>query len=185
MATRTRIYLIALTILVFSVGLVPSVDPMVEHESMFRLSGDGKILLFDVQTGEKLSIVYRDTEGIYNQEALEAVNRTLRCHGDKEVFPISLKLIELIDHLEDHFAADEVRVVSGYRSPEYNEQLRRKIGRVAHDSLHMQGLAMDIMFQNVSKSELGKFARLLNSGGVGVYRSSNYVHIDVGPVRSW
>ena len=169
----------------FSFGLISFVDPMVAHESTFRLSGDGKLLLFDVQTGEKLSVVYRNADGSYNRAALEAVNRTLRCHGDKEVFPISLKLIELIDHLEDHYGATEVRVVSGYRSPEYNERLRRKIRRVAHDSLHMQGLAMDIMFENVSKATLGEFARSLESGGVGVYRSSNYVHIDVGPVRSW
>ncbi len=104
-------------------------DPLVAHESIFRLSGDGRLFLFDVQTGEKLSIIYRNTDGAYNQDALEAIDRTLRCHGDKEIFPISLKLIELIDHLEDYYGASEVRVVSGYRSPEYNEQLKRKIRR--------------------------------------------------------
>lgn len=161
------------------------VETAVEHASPFRLTGDGRINLYDVHTGENLSIVYRDREGRYRISTLDAVDRVLRCHGDQEEYPISLKLVELIDHLQDHFGAGEVRVVSGYRSPEYNAALKRKMRRVAHDSLHMRGWAMDIQFPEVGKQALGDYARSLGSGGVGVYASSSFVHIDVGPVRSW
>lgn len=163
----------------------PSVETAALHASIFRLTGDGRIDLLDVHTGEKLSIVYRDGGGLYRESALDAVDRVLRCHGDQEEFPISLKLVELIDHLQDHFGADVVRIVSGYRSPEYNAALKRRLRRVAHNSLHMQGWAMDIQFPDVGKQVLGGYARSLSSGGVGVYASSSFVHIDVGPIRSW
>lgn len=155
------------------------------HPSVFNLTGDGRVILIDVQTGEKLSIVYRDSDGAYNESALDAVDRVLRCHGDQEMFPISLKLVELVDHLQDHFGASEVLVVSGYRSPEYNAALKRRIKRVAHDSLHMKGMAMDIKLPAIDKKTLGNYTRTLATGGVGIYRSSNFVHVDVGEVRSW
>ncbi len=160
-------------------------ETAINHSSPFRYTGDGKINLIDVQTRERLVIAYRDKRGFYDDLKLDAVDHTLRCHGKSETHHISLKLIELIDHLQDKFGANEVQVVSGYRSPEYNAALRKRSRRVAHNSLHMKGLAMDIRLPGVDKSELGEYARSLRTGGVGVYRRSSFVHIDVGPVKSW
>ena len=155
------------------------------HGSPFKYTGDGRLTLSDAQSGESISIVYRTQEGVYEDAALEAIDHTLRCHGKGEEFPISLKLVELVDHLQDHFGADKVSIVSGYRSPEYNEHLRHTLRRVAHDSRHMQGLAMDILLPGVTKQELTAYAESLQSGGVGDYANSRYVHIDVGQVRRW
>lgn len=177
-----------LAILVFTLlTLIPAsrLETAIEHASAFRLTGDGKILFIDTHTEEHLSIVYRNEDGVYDDSALAAIDHTLRCHGKSEKYPISLKLVELIDHLQDHFGADEVHVVSGYRSPEYNAHLRQRSSRVAHNSLHMKGLAMDIRMPNVDKVKLGNYARSLRAGGVGVYYSSCFVHVDVGPVRKW
>jgi uncharacterized protein YcbK (DUF882 family) len=153
--------------------------------SPFRYTGDGRLALSDPQTGESITVVYRTEKGAYKDEALSAIEHLLRCHGDDEKHPISLKLVELIDHLQDHFGADAVSVVSGYRSPDYNARLRRTLRRVAHDSRHMDGLAMDILLPGVTKQELAAYAESLRSGGVGDYASSRYVHIDVGPIRRW
>ncbi|MFH0798882.1 MAG: DUF882 domain-containing protein [Pseudomonadota bacterium] len=185
MKLKTRIAFTAAIATILLLSGISQIETAVLHESVFRLTGDGRVNFTDVQTGERLSIVYRDASGAYNESALDAVERVLRCHGDHETFPISLKLIELIDHIQDHFGVDGVMVVSGYRSPEYNAALKRRIKRVAHDSLHMKGLAMDIRLAGIGKEELGHYARSLESGGVGVYHSSNFVHIDAGPVRSW
>ncbi len=162
-----------------------SLESAVNRSSPFKYSGDGKISLIDVHTGESISVVYRDAKGRYNDSALEAIDYTLRCHGTGEEIPISLKLIEFVDHIQDHFAADTIRVVSGYRSEMYNARLRRRLRRVARESLHIQGLAMDIKVPGIHKKELGRFAKDLRAGGVGVYRSSTFVHLDVGPVRHW
>ena len=162
-----------------------SLESAVNRSSPFKHSGDGKISLIDVHTGESLTVAYRDDKGRYNDSALEAIDYTLRCHGSNREIPISLKLIELVDHLQDHFDAKQVKVVSGYRSASYNKMLRRKLRRVARESTHIHGLAMDIKIPGIHKKELGNFAKNLRAGGVGVYRSSTYVHVDVGEVRHW
>lgn len=185
MRTRTAskaIFFAASALILISAS---KIETAVDHEHVFRLTGDGRLTLNDVHTGERLSIIYRDGRGVYDESSLDAIDRTMRCHGDQEMYPISLKLVELIDHLQDRFGTDDVLVVSGYRSPEYNAALKRRLRRVAHDSLHMQGMAMDIRLPAVDKRKLGAYARSLGAGGVGVYRSSHFVHVDSGPVRSW
>jgi uncharacterized protein YcbK (DUF882 family) len=162
-----------------------SLESAVDRKSPFKFSGDGKISLLDVHTGERISVVYRDDKGRYSDSALEAIDYTLRCHGSGKEIPISLKLIELVDHVQDHFGSDMVKVVSGHRSRAYNKRLRRRLRRVARESLHIHGMAMDIKLPGIQKRQLGNFAKALRSGGVGVYRSSTYVHLDVGPVRHW
>ncbi len=164
---------------------VRDLETAIEHSSPFRHSGDGRLALIDVHTGERLSIIYRDKKGSYDDAALSAFDHLLRCHGGSEKYPMSQKLVELVDYLQDFFGAKEVLVVSGYRTPQYNENLRKTNMRVAHDSLHLRGLAMDIKIPDVGKEKLGKLARSLKSGGVGVYSSSDFVHVDSGPVRDW
>ncbi len=184
---RASIQSIIMIVVGFGFLLLPTgrLETAALHDSPFQFTGDGQLAIHDVQTGERIAIVYRDDEGRYDDAALEAIDHTLRCHGAGKTHPISLKLIELIDHMQDHFDVPNVRVVSGYRSPEHNARLRRRLRRVAHDSHHIRGMAMDIRFDGVGKRTLGKYARALRAGGVGVYRRSTFVHIDVGPVRSW
>ena len=185
MSTRLAFIVAALSALIAFCAWAPETETASNHPGIFRLTGDGRIDIVDVETGENLSIVYRDSAGRYDVSTIAAVDRVLRCHGAGEMYPMSLKLIEFVDHLQDRFGAAKVRVVSGYRSPEYNAALKRKLGRVAHASLHMRGMAMDIQLPGVGKEELGRYARALGAGGVGVYASSGFVHVDAGEVRSW
>ncbi len=155
------------------------------HQSTFGITGDGRIAFVDTHNGERVSVVYRDGNGRYDDSALAAIHHVLRCHGEGEQFPISLKLIEFVDHVQDNFGGGDLKIISGYRSPKYNAWLRRRSRRVAHDSLHMRGMAMDIRMDSVNKNKLGRFVRELHAGGVGVYPRSNFVHVDVGPSRVW
>jgi len=75
----------------------------------------------------------------------------------------------------------------GYRTPWSNEFLRTRrphTGIVRH-SLHMQGQAIDIRLPGIPTSEVRDAALRLHRGGVGYYRSSDFVHVDVGRVRQW
>ena len=180
--TSIAIFFVTIALILASAN---SLESAVDRTSPFKHSGDGRISLVDVHTGESISVVYRDEKGRYSDSALEAIDYTLRCHGSGQEIPISLKLVELVDHLQDHFGTERVKVVSGYRSASYNKMLRRRLRRVARESTHIHGLAMDIKLPGVHKKELGQFARALRAGGVGVYRSSTFVHLDVGPVRHW
>jgi uncharacterized protein YcbK (DUF882 family) len=49
----------------------------------------------------------------------------------------------------------------------------------------MQGMAIDINLGDVKLKNLRKAAIALKQGGVGYYPNSNFVHVDIGRVRSW
>jgi uncharacterized protein YcbK (DUF882 family) len=44
---------------------------------------------------------------------------------------------------------------------------------------------MDIRLNGVALSNVHKAALSLKRGGVGFYPTSNFVHVDVGRVRTW
>jgi uncharacterized protein YcbK (DUF882 family) len=139
--------------------------------------------LHNIHTGERLSTCYC-ARGCYDENELSRIHYLLRCHYQNTVKPISLKVIDLLCDLKDRLAPDkEITIISGYRSPEYNEYLKR-IGRhVAGGSLHMAGLAIDFAIDGIGMGELCRAAKLFAAGGVGSY--PEFVHIDVGRVRYW
>jgi uncharacterized protein YcbK (DUF882 family) len=56
---------------------------------------------------------------------------------------------------------------------------------VAKKSFHMSGMAIDVRLPDVDLARLHAAALSLGLGGVGYYPGSNFVHMDVGPVRQW
>ncbi len=76
-------------------------------------------------------------------------------------------------------------VISGYRSPQTNAALRATSGGVAENSLHLLGKAIDIRLPGLKLRDLYKAAVDLRAGGVGIYPASDFVHVDVGRVRTW
>ena len=71
-------------------------------------------------------------------------------------------------------------VRSGYRSPEHN----RRVGG-AKASKHMQGTAFDISMANHDPVAFEAAAREVGFLGFGYYPRSGFMHIDLGPARSW
>ena len=49
----------------------------------------------------------------------------------------------------------------------------------------MDGKALDLRMPNRGLHMVRGAAMQLKGGGVGYYRRSNFVHVDVGPVRHW
>ncbi|OPY81241.1 MAG: Peptidase M15 [Syntrophorhabdus sp. PtaU1.Bin153] len=139
--------------------------------------------LHNVHTGEQLHTRYC-VDGDYDQNEIQRINYLLRCHYTNTVKPISIKVIDLLCAIKDRFArGKEIRIVSGYRSAEYNEGLRRLGRHVVAGSLHLTGLAIDFALPGVRTEELSKAAIQFQAGGVGLY--PDFVHIDVGRVRHW
>ena len=77
----------------------------------------------------------------------------------------------------------EVDITSGYRTKKTNEILRQNNSRVAKNSMHLIGRAIDFKVRNRSIQNLEKVAKKLTPGGLGVY--SGFIHIDTGPYRRW
>ena len=71
-------------------------------------------------------------------------------------------------------------VRSGYRSPEHN----RRVGG-AKASKHMDGTAFDIALANHDPVAFEAAARAVGFLGFGYYPRSGFMHIDLGPARSW
>ncbi|MDO8526518.1 MAG: DUF882 domain-containing protein [Deltaproteobacteria bacterium] len=106
--------------------------------------------------------------------------------GQKKLDHFSGRLIALLDYLEEHWGSrnEKIKILSGYRSPEYNDGLRRQ-GRLAGKaSLHMEGMAADFVMKGVPAKTIWDYVRTLNCCGVGFYHG-DAVHIDTGPPRFW
>ena len=56
---------------------------------------------------------------------------------------------------------------------------------MAANSLHLVGKAIDIRVPGVALRDLYRKAVGLHGGGVGIYPGSDFVHVDVGRVRTW
>jgi uncharacterized protein YcbK (DUF882 family) len=139
----------------------------------------------NLHTGESIEAVYWDG-GAYIPDVLDAVNVHLRDYRTGDIHPIAPELLDLLDAVA---ARTETRgrfqVISGYRSPRTNAMLHERSAEVAKKSFHLQGMAIDVRLPDVELHHLHAAAQSLGRGGVGYYPESNFVHIDVGPVRTW
>ena len=144
-----------------------------------------RVAFHNLHTGESLDALYFD-KGAYVPDALRAVNKVLRDFRTGDVHPIDPALLDLLASLSGRLGTRaSYQVISGYRSPKTNAMLHKASNGVATRSLHMQGMAIDIRVQGVDLGRLHKAALAEGRGGVGYYPSSNFVHVDVGPVRQW
>jgi hypothetical protein len=76
-------------------------------------------------------------------------------------------------------------ITSAYRSPEHNEDLRRRGIGAAKNSPHMRGIAFDVRMDNHDPHEFEAAARAAGFTGFGYYPRSGFMHIDTGNARSW
>jgi uncharacterized protein YcbK (DUF882 family) len=113
------------------------------------------------------------------------VNAFLRDHFTNEMMEMDKKLIEVVAAAAKQFKSDMVTVVSGFRHPKYNLMLRKKGHQVARDSQHTHGNAVDFQIAKVPVQKLHEWAKAQKLGGVGIYLSSGFVHMDTGPIRFW
>lgn len=150
--------------------------------------GDRRNLSLDnLHTGERLNVTYW-SNGSYIPDALAEVNNVLRDFRNGEKHPIAPNLLDLLALLRSRMESTApFTVISGYRSPTTNAMLRsaHEHSGVASQSLHMQGMAIDVRLDGRSLAALHDTALSLRAGGVGYYPSSDFVHVDVGRVRRW
>jgi len=123
----------------------------------------------------------------YDPEALTALDDFLRDHRTGDVHHYDPRVFDLLHELAASVgdSGGEINVVCGYRTPWSNNFLRTHGHGVAQHSLHMQAMAIDIRLPGTPTAELRDAALALHRGGVGYYRSSDFVHVDVGRVRHW
>jgi len=155
---------------------------------MASLTQDFRLKLKNLHTGESLDVVYR-VGNTYLPEAVEKLNYFLRDHNTQDVTTYDPKEFDVLHNVLARLRRPNgvIDIVCGYRTPETNAALRQNSPKtgVAEHSQHMEGHAIDIRVPGVSTAQLRNAALSLHAGGVGYYPVSQFVHVDVGPVRTW
>ncbi len=159
---------------------------IIAKNELFAGSSDIKRLkLHNIHQNKTYDALFFEKD-CYKLRGLFEVNKAFIDYRAHEITRIDVDLINLLYDINLHIGLDKkFNVISGYRSQDTNEKLRRTIRGVAKDSYHMQGKAVDIYVPGVKLRKLRDVAVGLNRGGVGYYPRSNFIHIDVGPVRTW
>lgn len=126
----------------------------------------------------------------YNHQMFEHLNWFLRCRGDHNATTLmDYRLIEHLNFISHWFGMKTINIHSGYRTPAYNRKLKERNRKVAPNSFHMAGRAIDFSVEGISIKEACSVALLFRNnqgfGGVGYYPGDKFIHIDTGPKREW
>lgn len=154
---------------------------MAQTPEPVNLGGNGSLTLIRYDNGEKLTVRYRGKDGTYDPEAFVRLDYHMRCALTGRQTHMAVKLVELLDAVEDKFGRRGLVLLSGYRTPKNNGQTSGASRR----SLHMLGWAADIRIPGYSSTKVRTFARKLWAGGIGYYPYKGFVHLDVGKARYW
>ena len=159
--------------------------PAAERADVRDPAAPRRLSVYNLHTDEHVDAVYWE-HGAYVPDALEAMNRVLRDFRTGDVRAIEPGLLDVLADLHVKSGANTpYQVISGYRSAQTNQMLREQSAEVAQQSFHIQGKAIDLYLDNVALPHLRDAAMDLSRGGVGYYPMSNFIHVDVGPVRHW
>jgi uncharacterized protein YcbK (DUF882 family) len=139
----------------------------------------------NLHTGEILKTQYFD--GLHYQAGeLQKINHLCRDFRQNEATAMDKHLFDQLSKIQQIIGCNkQIQIISGYRSPETNNMLRKNSTGVAKKSLHMRGKAIDFRIDGIPLAKIRKAALSLKAGGVGYYPGSNFIHIDTGRFRTW
>lgn len=144
-----------------------------------------RIALHNINTNERFDGVYW-ADGAYKADALKKLDVLLRDHRAKQVCRYDPRLFDLLARVHGTVDSDApFEVICGFRSRRTNAMARRRSRGVAKESYHTRGMAIDIRLPDAQLRGIAESAKAMQGGGVGFYPRSGFVHLDVGPVRSW
>lgn len=144
-----------------------------------------RLIVISTHTGEAVDAVYWTDRG-YQPAELGRLDWVLRDHRSGEVLAIDRRLFDLLNELAASAGVSpRYQLISGYRSPATNARLAAASDGVSSRSLHMEGRAIDVRLEGLPTAQLRDLALAKQAGGVGYYPQSDFVHLDLGRVRSW
>jgi len=150
-----------------------------------RFKGTRALAFHNMHTDEKLRVTFWK-DGIYDKPAQHKINHIMRDHYSGDVHTIDVRLMDLLYDLQHRMHNfNTIEIVSGYRSPKTNLMLASLTDGVAKHSFHTKGMAIDLRIPDASLLRVHDEALAMRRGGVGYYPDSQFVHLDVGPVRWW
>ena len=150
------------------------------------MSRERQIQMFNPHTGENLRTVYWSPTDGYIKDSIRQISYFFRDFRQESVKTVDYDLLSILHYIQSNVGERRtIQLNSGYRSPATNSMLARRSKNVGKKSYHMKAMAADISIKGFNSRELKNIAMRLNAGGVGIYRGSNFIHVDSGPVRQW
>ncbi|MGR6981703.1 DUF882 domain-containing protein [Testudinibacter sp. P27/CKL/0425] len=146
-----------------------------------------RVLTFrNINTGERLTSSLKNGQ-IATSTDLKKLDHLLRDRRSQKVHRIAPQLFSKLYQIQGNLGLrnTEIQIICGYRAPTTNAAMSARSRGVAKNSYHTRGEAIDFRIDGVSLANVRKAATNLNNGGVGYYPRSNFVHIDIGPNRTW
>ncbi len=142
--------------------------------------------LYNPNTKEWWKGVYHDGTKLLTR-AHDELNWFLRDHHEGVQTGMDPAAFDLMWRLAERYRRAghgrvAINVHSAYRTPMTNEKLRSE--GAALNSLHLQGMAVDVSVQSYGIYFLIHHAEAIASGGLGFYRAG-FVHLDTGKRRYW
>lgn len=164
---------------------IAALKPPTSHALSYPSMAARELRFYNTHTHEMLSAVYwRD--GTYLPEGLAQISYHLRDFRTGGVKPIDPGLLNILHTLTSHAEYGRpIHVISGYRTPATNAMLAARSEKVASNSFHMRGQAIDIRLPGLMTTGVRDVALRIAMGGVGYYPESDFVHLDTGPIRAW
>lgn len=142
--------------------------PAPDRDAPKDASGRPMLALRALNTTDQIAVPAHGERGGFAPEDLDRAARVLREPSTGNEHPVDPRLLDLVYRIQAHFGAQEIRVVSGYRTP-----------RGGATSNHGKGRAMDIVVPGATDEDVAKFVREQGFVGCGVYPVSGFVHVDV------
>ncbi len=129
--------------------------------------GRKKLVLFALNTQERVELTAERDTGAFSAHELDRAAHLLREPSTGNEHPVEPRIVDVLYKIALKFDAQEIRVVSGYRTPRGGA------------SNHGKGRAVDVVVPGTTDDDVAKFARELGFMGVGIYPVSGFVHVDV------
>ncbi|WP_052389256.1 YcbK family protein [Belnapia moabensis] len=139
-----------------------------------------RLTLRHAATGARFNGVYHDGRTV-DPKALADISAVLADSRSGTVHAYDPTVIDILWEAGQRARwRGEFLVVSGFRTPETNALVCG-----AGNSQHLSARALDVCLPAAQLTGFADVALGMRRGGVGVYASKSFVHLDSGPVRRW
>jgi uncharacterized protein YcbK (DUF882 family) len=139
-----------------------------------------RLSLRHAATGARFNGVYHDGRNV-DPAALTDISAVLADSRNGTVHAFDPTAIDILWEAGQRARwRGEFLVVSGFRTPETNALICG-----AGNSQHLVARALDVCLPAAQFPGFTNVALEMRRGGVGVYNSRSFVHLDSGPVRRW
>lgn len=180
-------YTCTMTLAILLTGLIAfPIDTMAENSpNRFFFMGSGTMRLKNLRNNREAKVSLLNTDGSFNNEAFDKVDWIFDYPTTEQGNHVSQRLLFMLSYFADRLAPGKtIHIESAYRSPEYNEKIRKNGNNAAKTSTHQDGLAVDFWLQGVSGKKIWQTIKAKHCGGVGHY-GGKIVHLDAGRPRFW